>query len=90
MSVVASPAFLEAMNAFLQEYQFQISGFLGFTVLTCLLVMIIHITRLGTSGGSARNREEAIRGILVSGIGLAVLGSISVWYFLLATGVTGL
>ena len=76
------PEMFQALNTFLTEYQLHIGGFLGFTILTCLLVMIINITKLGVSGSNEKERASAIKNLLISGIGLAVLGSISTFYLL--------
>jgi hypothetical protein len=80
MNVTIPEELADALNVFLQEYQFQISGFLGITILTCMAIMIIHITKLGSSS-NPKARTDAIRNILISGVSLAVLGSISFFYF---------
>ena len=76
-----------ALNAFMAEYHLQINGFLGLVILTCVGTMIYHITNLGISGagknGGAEERSKAIKGILVSGIGLATLGSIALVFNIL-------
>lgn len=89
MRLASNPRLVAAVNEFLTEFQFHIGGFLGFVTLTCLFTMIFHITCLGVSGvrgNSDQARADALKGILISGVGLAVLGSLSVW-FLLFTGI---
>jgi hypothetical protein len=87
------PEFIEAINAFLHEYKMVIGGFLGITTITCMLTLIVNITGLGlsgvSSGGAQKKRAASMKGILVSGICLAVLGSLSVWYGLFIVGILG-
>ena len=86
------PEFIEAINAFLHEYKMVIGGFLGITTITCMLTLIVNITGLGLSGvssGGAQKESCIHEGILVSGICLAVLGSLSVWYGLFIVGILG-
>ena len=53
----------------------------------------MSITGLGlsgvSSGGAQKKRAASMKGILVSGICLAVLGSLSVWYGLFIVGILG-
>ncbi|NLK64027.1 MAG: hypothetical protein GX289_02920 [Tissierellia bacterium] len=83
MLIAVSPELVSSLNTFLNEYKFQIGGFLGIVVLTCLLALIYHISKLGVSGTNQNSRREAIKGILISGVGLAVLGSLSFWFYLI-------
>jgi len=83
MKLEVNPRFIDSVNTFISEYRFQISGFLGLTLLTCFLAMIYHISKLGISGTNQKARSEAIKGILTTGISLSVLGSLSVWYLLI-------
>jgi hypothetical protein len=82
MDLILNSEMIDALNNFLTEYQLHISGFLGITILTGIFALIVNIGKLGTAGGNAKARSTAIQNILIAGIGLSVLGSISVFYVL--------
>lgn len=48
--------------------------------LTCLAGLIFSIVKLGSSGGNPQMRQQAIMGILFCGIGVALLGSVGIWF----------
>lgn len=48
--------------------------------LICLAFLIINITKFAKSGDNDMERRKAIGGMLTTGIGVALLGSITVWY----------
>jgi len=55
--------------------------------ITCIIFLLIYITKLGAAGDNAKARKNAITGIIVSGIALVLLGGLSVvlafaWGFL--------
>ena len=83
MELTISPELIEALNAFLNEYKIQISGFLGLTILTCLFSFVYHLSKLGVSGTNKNSRSDAMKGIIITGVGLSVLGSLSVWFYLI-------
>ncbi len=81
------PEFYEAVNAFLSEYKLFIGGFLGFVTVACLGFLVLNFMALGTSNSfstfsSDRKREKAIKGLLIAGVSLALLGTIDLVYFL--------
>lgn len=48
--------------------------------LTCLAGLIIAVMKLGSSGGNPQMRQQAVMGILFCGIGVALLGSVGLWF----------
>lgn len=49
----------------------------GFLTVTAFLSMIFCITKLSTAGDNEMARKKALMGILTSGIGIALLGSVT-------------
>lgn len=91
------PEFIEAINTFLREYKLVIGGFLGLATLTAMLTLIINLTGFGYANvGFGAGQKEIdktrvvhMKGVLVSGVCLSVLGSLSVWYMLFINGIIG-
>lgn len=79
----ARPTFPEAWNAMIDEYNVIISGFIGLSVLTSLLIFIIHFMRLGAIGNNPGNRSKVIQDLMVTGITTALLGAIGTIYAIL-------
>ena len=48
--------------------------------LICLAFLIINITKFAKSGDNDSERRKAIGGMLTTGIGVALLGSVTFWY----------
>lgn len=60
---------------------------LALGTITCIIFLFVYITKLGAAGDNAKARQSAISGIIVSGIALALLGSLTavlafVWGFI--------
>jgi len=78
--------FSTALNSFFSDWQLFISGFMGVAILSSVLIFIIHMIKLATSGGSHPMIRRKIMGdILVSGVTTALLGGISLVFYLLYT-----
>ena len=54
--------------------------FYSIVTLAAFIALIVNITKLGSSGGNPQARSNALRNILISGVCLAVLGSLGVVY----------
>jgi hypothetical protein len=48
--------------------------------LVCLAFLILNITKFAKSGDNEMERRRAIGGMLTTGIGVALLGSVTFWY----------
>lgn len=48
--------------------------------LVCLAFLIINIAKFAKSGDNDSERRKAIGGMLTTGIGIALLGSVTFWY----------
>ena len=79
----------DEFNAFITQYQTAINIFFGFALVTCFIVMAINITKLAKSGDNPVARSEAMKGILVTGICIAILGSIGLIYMILVVLIFG-
>ncbi len=82
-----SPRFYEAVNAFISDYKIFISGFLGLVTALCIVFFVYNLAALGTSTLhseliSRKKREQAIVGLLTSGISIMIMGSIDFIYAL--------
>lgn len=53
-------------------------GLAGICAITCIIYFFISVTKLSTSAGNQMMRRKAIRGLLISGIGLMLFGGGSV------------
>lgn len=73
----------EGLGDFLSEYQTVVRIFYIFAVVTVFIIMIINVTKLAQAGDNPQKRSEAIHGILITGICIAILGSIGFVYVLL-------
>jgi len=91
MTPTIRPEAVTAVNAFLAEFHFAINLFFGFAILTSMLVLIINIMNLGVPGSGTKANEKkksgAMSGILISGVCIAVLGSLATWYTLFYTSI---
>lgn len=55
------------------------------TTLGSIVALLVNITKLAASNGNPAERSKAIRGILISGSCLAVLGSLGLIYIFLVS-----
>jgi len=70
----------EHLKALLSRAGWVLQLLYSIVTLFSLVVLIINITKLSTSGGNPMARSEALRNILISGIALTVLGSMGAIY----------
>ena len=68
---------MEGVAKFLNEYQSYLNVFLIFIAITLVIIFVLNAAKLASAGENPRKRQEAIHGILVTGICIAVLGSFS-------------
>lgn len=73
--------FLDTLKPFLEEYRFLLNAFVGFTVITSILVVIINLMRLAFQAGEHPiMRKQVERDLLTSFICLALLGGAGAIY----------
>ena len=87
------PEFIGAINEFLVQYRFYIGGALGLVILFCIGCFVYFLTMLGAAAllgmDSKQGHAIAMKGLLVSGVSLAVLGSIELIYLIFAFTIIG-
>lgn len=71
------------LNTFLNNYQSIITFILAFSIITTFIIMIINITKLANARDNPQLRKEAVNGILITGICIVILGSLSTIYIIL-------
>lgn len=73
--------FLDTLKPFLEEYKFLLNAFVGFTVITSILVVIINLMRLAFQAGDHPIiRQQIERDLLTSFICLGLLGGAGAIY----------
>lgn len=65
-------------NNLFNKYRTVIVGVSGIGAITMLFYFIINFMKLGASAGNPSGRQQAITGILVTGIATALLGAVSI------------
>lgn len=83
--LVKSPAFKE----FVGTYNTALTLVLGVVTILVIVLLFINITKLSASADSDFKRREAINGIMVCLICLAIVGGIDTVYAILASFVFG-
>ena len=68
----------ETWTIIFAKYKTFIVGFTGVCALSCLLAFIMCFMKLGAAANNPSARSSAMTGCLVTGIGTALLGSISI------------
>ncbi len=65
-------------EAFVPRYASLVNFGLAILAITSFLIMLFQFARLGNAGDDEKARKRAISGILMSGISLALFGSLAV------------
>lgn len=68
----------DAWNLIFSKGRLIIAGISGLATIGCVLGFVIQIIKLGASAGNPRDREQALKGLLWTGIGTACLGSVTI------------
>lgn len=68
----------EKLNAFKNEFGTTVNGFLGFFLVSSILIMIIHFIRLGQHGDKPALRAKVMNDMMITGVCTAVIGSL--WF----------
>lgn len=72
-------------NALIKRYKNVIVGFSAVAALTMLMWFIFKFTKLGVYADNPQQRAEVIRGLWVTGIATAFLGSVSLFVYIFYT-----
>ena len=72
-------------NALIKRYKNVIVGFSAVAALTMLMWFIFKFTKLGVCADNPQQRAEVIRGLWVTGIATAFLGSVSLFVYIFYT-----
>ena len=65
-------------NKIFQKYKVVIAGISGVCTLTFIVIFMVNISKLGMSADNPTARSKAIGGLLVTGIAVALFGSVTV------------
>ena len=65
------------INTLLSEYRFMIGFGSAIALLTLIAIFIINLMKLGNSRGNPQARQKALMGLLITGISIALLGSLT-------------
>lgn len=74
---------MEGVAPFLNTFGDYITILLAFIAVTLIILFVYHATALAKAGDNPVKRQQAIHGIMIVGICLAILGSFSMIYGLL-------
>lgn len=69
---------MAAWRVLIREYRKFVVGFAGFGAVTMVLLFIKYFIKLGAVAGNPQARSEAIKGLWVTGIATALLGSVAI------------
>ena len=58
--------------------------------LVCLAFLILSIVKFASSGDNDQARRKAMGGIITTGVGIALLGSVTIWYSFFYGAINGL
>lgn len=73
---------IASVNEFFLRYKKGIVGVFGLIMITLFIILILHIMKLGGTGGNPVARRNAIISLLLCATAIAILGSFSVWFIL--------
>lgn len=71
---------LKTSDDFLNKYKGVLVLVGSIATITALMFLIINITKLGGAGNNPTTRQSAVMGIIWSGIAIALLGSVTMWF----------
>lgn len=72
------PELNEKLANFQEEFGTTVNGFLGFFLVSSILIMIIHFIRLGQHGDKPALRTKVMNDMMITGVCTAVIGSL--WF----------
>lgn len=75
----------DTWNELIARYKNVIVGIAAVAALTMLLLFIFKFTKLGTYADNPQQRAEIIRGLWVTGLATALLGSVSLFVYIFYT-----
>ena len=70
----------DAFKHVVNKYKNMITFFSALSAITMVGVFIYNFTRLGISSCNPQERQKVLVGLLISGIGAALLGSVSLFF----------
>ncbi|MDE7246241.1 MAG: hypothetical protein K2O18_20015 [Oscillospiraceae bacterium] len=78
MPSIGTPPDASELSGFFGGFKAIGTAVSGICAITALIFFVISVTKLSTSAGNDMQRSRAIRGILYSGLSLALFGGITV------------
>ena len=69
-----------AWNTIYSKYKVFINGAAGVGALTCVVAFVLNAVKLGAAAGNPGERRNAMKGLLFSGIGTAILGGAVIFF----------
>lgn len=83
VGVAHSADIRNALKAFRKEYKFYLNVFVGFIVLSNILIFIYHFFRLGAVATNPQERKKTINDLIICGVCLALIGGGAVIIYIL-------
>lgn len=71
------------LQAFMDQFGVLLNIFMGFVLITNIIIFIYHFSKLAMSASNPKERSEAIEHILISGVCLALTGATNLIVWLL-------
>lgn len=71
--------FMVKFNAFVSEYRPFMNIVMGLLLLISMIVFIFHVVSLSKNADNPQKRAESLHNLLVSGVCLAIQGSVSLF-----------
>ncbi len=72
-------SFANSVAVFLEQYKAVITFISGIATATFVLIFIVHFIKLGATATNPRARSETLKGMLISGITAAFMGSLTLF-----------
>lgn len=67
-------------DSILEKYKGLLVFISGIGTITAAIFFVIYITKLGASAGNPMQRHHAVVGLIWSGVSIALLGSVAMWF----------
>lgn len=64
----------------IDKYKEFIVGIGSFATVTMVLFFILNITKIAAAAGNPQARSQAIAGVVWTGVAVALLGSVTIWF----------
>lgn len=80
---VSTGNFMLPLKTFMNEYRVVFGVFIGFVLLTNIIIFIYHFVRMTAKSSNPQERKKCLEDIFISGICLSLLGGGTIIIYLL-------